>query len=198
VPLYTFGEVKGLLHLRLGVLSLAVALPVRAYTALFHAAAPDWDAVMGVEAARALGGLGALLVVAVAMALRHRKKMPWRAILAAAFEQPGWWSGWYPRRFRRPGDVWHGLPRRIRRFNNAVGLTAALIVFVSVPLAIVLVASQGFAARTGRPSALGAWMESLSAGRSGGGLRRARLQAAGAPGSEFETVMRPASVPRAR
>jgi hypothetical protein len=145
--------------LRLGALCLAAALPVRAYTALFHAAAPDWDAVIGVEAARALLGLGAALVLVVALKWRSRRKMPWRAVLVAAFEQPGWWGTWYPRALRKPGDIWHRLPRRIRRFNTAVGLTAAMFLFVSVPLPILVVAEQGYAARTSRASGLGARVE---------------------------------------
>jgi hypothetical protein len=55
--------------------------------------------------------------------------------------------------------VWHRLPRRIRRFNVAVGLTAGVFLFVSVPLPVLVVATQGYAARTGRPSAFGAVLE---------------------------------------
>ena len=149
-------EVKAL---RLGMLCLVAALPVWAYTELFHAAAPDWDAVTGVETARALGGMGAFLVSLAALTLRHRRKMSWRAMPAAALQQPRWWGSWYPRAFRRPGDVWHRLPRRIRRFNLAVGLTAAVFVLVSVPLAILVVAAQGYEARTGEASSLGTQIE---------------------------------------
>jgi predicted Ser/Thr protein kinase len=153
--------------LRVGILLLAAAVPIRAYTALVHAAAPDWDAVTGIETARALAAIGALMVAGGALALHRSQKTPWPAILASAIRQPGWWSGWYPRSLRRPGDVWHRLPRRIRRFNTAVGLTAALILFVSVPLPIVLVAGQGFSARTGRPSPLGGWMDHVTGTRLG-------------------------------
>lgn len=153
--------------LRVGVLCLVTALPVRAYTALFHAAAPDWDAVVGVEAARALGALGAFLIAVAVLTLRHRKRMPWRAMLAAALQQPSWWGTWYPRTFRRPGDVWHRLPRRIRRFNNGVGLTAVVFLFVSMPLPILVVSAQGYEARTGRPSSLGAQLERATASRAG-------------------------------
>jgi predicted Ser/Thr protein kinase len=153
--------------LRIGILCLVAALPVRAYTVLFQAAAPDWDAVMGVEAARALGALGAFLVAVAVLALGHGKKMPWRAMLAAALQQPGWWGTWYPRAFRRRGDVWHRLPRRIRRFNTAVGLTAIVFLFVSMPLPILLVSAQGFEARMGQPSSLGAQLEKVTASRAG-------------------------------
>jgi len=148
--------------LRLGVLGLVAALPVRLYTALLYGAAPDWDVVTGVELARAFGILGAGLVVVSTLALRYRRRRAWRFVLHAAFEQPRWWGAWYPRAFRRPGDVWHRLPRHIRLFNTAVGLTAAVFLFLSMPLPLLLAAAHGYRGRTGEWSVLGGSLNALA------------------------------------
>ena len=47
---------------------------------------------------------------------------PWRrwgrrATLAAYFRQPPWWGTWWPRRFRRPGDLYDRLPKAVRRLR---------------------------------------------------------------------------------
>jgi len=50
-------------------------------------------------------------------------------IARAAVSHPPWWIGWYPRRWRRPGDVWDRLPaglRRVRSFLLLMGLYGAL------------------------------------------------------------------------
>jgi hypothetical protein len=109
--------------------------------------------------------LGAFLVLVAASGLRHRTKKPWRAVGGALLEQPGWWSAWYPRAFRRSGDVWHRLPRRIRRFHTAVALTAVLFVFVSVPLPLLGLVADACEARTGTRSPLGDVFAHVSASR---------------------------------
>jgi DNA-binding helix-hairpin-helix protein with protein kinase domain len=58
-----------------------------------------------------------------------------RAVAQAAIRAPAWWIGWYPRRWRRPGDVWQRLPRRIRRLRLMVTvlfLLLGLFVFPSL------------------------------------------------------------------
>jgi predicted Ser/Thr protein kinase len=151
--------------MRGGLLCLVAAMPVRLYTALFQAAAPDLDPRIGVESAWALAALGAFVVLVAALGLRHRTKKPWRAVGGALLEQPGWWSAWYPRAFRRSGDVWHRLPRRIRRFHTAVALTAVLFVFVSVPLPLLGLVADACEARTGTRSPLGDVFARVSASR---------------------------------
>jgi hypothetical protein len=148
--------------MRVGLLCLVAAMPVRLYTALFQAAAPDLDPRIGVESAWALAALGAFLVLVAALGLRHRTKKPWRAVGSALLEQPGWWSAWYPRAFRRSGDVWHRLPRRIRLSRTAVALTAVWFLFVSVPLPLVALVAQFYEASAGVRSPVG---ELLARGR---------------------------------
>lgn len=53
------------------------------------------------------------------------RRWGWRATLRAYFRQPSWWKGWWPKAFRRPGDVFDRLPRLIRSMRN---FTAATIV----------------------------------------------------------------------
>ncbi|HEY2943732.1 MAG TPA: serine/threonine-protein kinase [Vicinamibacteria bacterium] len=56
----------------------------------------------------------------------------WRQIGAALMRQPEWWVGlWYPRRFRRAGDVWDRLPRPIRAWRIIVtALIADLVLWL--------------------------------------------------------------------
>jgi hypothetical protein len=37
--------------------------------------------------------------------------------MAAIWREPTWWLSWYPRRGRRPGNVWDRLPPEVRRFR---------------------------------------------------------------------------------
>lgn len=61
-------------------------------------------------------GLIALLgsVLGTAMAL-WRQGSGIHGIIQTAFRQPRWWKFWYPKRFRRPGDVWDRLPAHMWR-----------------------------------------------------------------------------------
>jgi serine/threonine protein kinase len=58
----------------------------------------------------------ALLVVGFVAALVLRSQGSGiHAIFQKALRQPRGWKFWYPRRFRRPGDVWDRLPAHMRR-----------------------------------------------------------------------------------
>jgi hypothetical protein len=46
-----------------------------------------------------------------------RQGLDARTILGKALQQPRWWRPWYPKRFRRRGDVWDRLPVELRRFR---------------------------------------------------------------------------------
>lgn len=75
--------------------------------------------------------LGSVLVyqlpwLSSAVVLARRRGFPWLTIGGAIFRQPaGWPLLWYPRRFRRPWDVWDRLPRPFRVFRGALTLGMA-------------------------------------------------------------------------
>jgi len=62
----------------------------------------------------------------------HRLGRSWRAILRFALYPPKWYLGWWPARWRAPGDIWDHLPRVIRLQKVAVSAQFASIpVFVA-------------------------------------------------------------------
>ena len=70
--------------------------------------------------------LGIVPVAAAGMsALERRGGLSWRAILRFALYPPKWWNGWWPVRWRLPGDVWDRLPPIIRRSKAAVSTATA-------------------------------------------------------------------------
>jgi hypothetical protein len=80
-------------------------------------------------------GLIALLVLGfgAAMALR-RQGSGIHAIFQTALRQPRWWKFWYPRRFRRLGDVWDRLPVYVRRVRLHWALVFGFAWGIYVPL----------------------------------------------------------------
>jgi len=80
-----------------------------------------------------------LLLGGVMSAISERgHSLPWRTILRFALYPPRWWSGWWPERWRMPGDVWERLPQNVRRWRivtsavNAVGLPIAVALFLKM------------------------------------------------------------------
>jgi serine/threonine protein kinase len=57
-----------------------------------------------------------------------------RSILMRALQQPRWWRSWYPRAFRRRGDVWSRLPHELRRFRLYRGLFQIYMFGILIPL----------------------------------------------------------------
>ena len=56
------------------------------------------------------------------------------AIFQTTLRQPRWWKFWYPRRFRRLGDVWDRLPAHMRRFRLHWALVFGFNWGIYVPL----------------------------------------------------------------
>jgi hypothetical protein len=56
-----------------------------------------------------------------------------RATLNAYFRQPSWWTSWWPRRFRRPGDVYDRLPSPVRQMRalNVITIGFVAPIFVN-------------------------------------------------------------------
>jgi len=57
-----------------------------------------------------------------------------RSIFMRALQQPNWWRSWYPRAFRRRGDVWNRLPRELRRFRIYRGAYQTFLLAIFLPL----------------------------------------------------------------
>lgn len=72
----------------------------------FAAALGTWAAV---------AGIASMVGVAVTWILARRGDPATRAMrMRISLRPPRWWSMWWPRRWRRPGDVWDRLPRELR------------------------------------------------------------------------------------
>ena len=81
--------------------------------------------------------IGELLLLSFAAAVPLlRQGFGIRAILQAALRQPRAWRFWYPRQFRRPGDLWDRLPAPIRRVRFHLALFFTCMFGVYFPLAI--------------------------------------------------------------
>jgi hypothetical protein len=54
------------------------------------------------------------------------RRFGWRAALNSFCLKPTWWTGWWPKRFRAPGDVADRLPRDVRIVRNFNSLMTTL------------------------------------------------------------------------
>lgn len=91
---------------------------------------------------------GLIPVAGAAALVRPVRRFGWRTAVTEYFRQPRWWSMWWPRFARRPGDVWHRLPRLLwanRVFNS---LTIPVVIFVYNPILY----GMAYHLRTGDPS----------------------------------------------
>jgi hypothetical protein len=75
-----------------------------------------------------------VILIAGAMIALKRQQLDMRGILQVLLHQPRWWRFWYPKRFRRPGDVWDRLPLRIRRLRVLFALNLCLMLGFFVPV----------------------------------------------------------------
>jgi hypothetical protein len=84
----------------------------------------------------AVMGTGAFVVA-------KRQKLTARSIGRLALLQPRWWRFWYPKRFRRRGDVWDRFPPRVRRMRIQMTVGFFLMMGVALPTQLGLVATGG-------------------------------------------------------
>jgi hypothetical protein len=63
------------------------------------------------------GGVSVTIISIVALVGLRSEGLNKRDIFRKAVQQPRWWRSWYPRSFRRPGDVWNRLPKKLRYFR---------------------------------------------------------------------------------
>jgi len=74
--------------------------------------------------------MGVLAPVGTAWWTRRAHDMPLSRILQLAWRPPRWWQAWWPRAYRRPGDLWDRMPRELKVVRSA-GVVAA---WMGVPL----------------------------------------------------------------
>lgn len=80
-------------------------------------------------------GLSVLFVLGFGAALALRRQGSGiHAIFQTALRQPRWWKFWYPRRFRRLGDVWDRLPVHMRRVRLHFALVFGFAWGIYLPL----------------------------------------------------------------
>jgi len=107
-----------------GVLALALGyLGVVAYASWRYAATPSIALELFGKIAPTIAGLIALLSIGGAVHLRWRGYTGGQ-VLQRIFLEPETWTGWYPARFRRPGNVWRRLPRAVRSLRAAFTVAA--------------------------------------------------------------------------
>jgi hypothetical protein len=127
-------------------LAHAGALPVPADVREALAGQGGFSSTFTAHAA-VIGALNLFLVVMPAGVLLYQ--LPWlasaarqarrrgfsrRQVLGAFLRQPTWWYlFWYPRRFRRAGDVWDRLPLPFRLWRLSMTLIAAAWVLLAPP-----------------------------------------------------------------
>lgn len=128
--------------IRLSVAMAIVALFAAAYFAIFRGAAAGLGLFIGSTIPLVVFGAGGFVVA-------RRQKFTARSIGRLAVLQPRWWRFWYPRRFRRRGDVWDRLPSRVRQLRTQMSVGFFLLIGIAIPTQVGLIATGGpQAART--------------------------------------------------
>jgi serine/threonine protein kinase len=149
--------------LRIGLVGTALALVAVSCVGLSRSTNPGWQPTAALwDTLFAIGGVSLVAVLGGAALLLQDQGMGWREVLHKALEQPRWWRFGYPRRFRRPGDVWDRLPAPIRRFRRLCVLWLLYTALVVLPFLIALTAGDEYYARTGQRTAVGAFALVLS------------------------------------
>ncbi|MGH8526195.1 MAG: hypothetical protein ACREXY_18905, partial [Gammaproteobacteria bacterium] len=122
--------------LRFSVAMAVVTLLAAVYLWIFKGPGAGIGASIGMAIPLAVVGTGAFVVA-------KRQKFTARSIGRLALLQPRWWRFWYPRRFRRRGDVWDRLPPRVRRLRIQTTVGFCLLVGIAVPTQLGLIATGG-------------------------------------------------------
>jgi hypothetical protein len=85
-----------------------------------------------VLAAGTLVSLGVILLPSIS--LGKKAGLTRMRTLQLMFAPPRWWSGWWPKRLRRPDDVWDRLPAEPRALRKAAGIMNLVVFGVATPL----------------------------------------------------------------
>jgi hypothetical protein len=106
------------------------------YFGIFQGPGAAIGASIGFVIPLAVIGTGAFVVA-------KRQKPTTRSIGRLALLQPRAWRFWYPKRFRRRGDVWDRLPMRVRQLRIQMTVAFLLMVGIAVPTQLGLIATGG-------------------------------------------------------
>jgi serine/threonine protein kinase len=118
----------------ISTVALPLALVAFGHLKLFAALNPDFLSA-GRLTGLLIGVVTALVMVSVVTVVRLRfQGLDLKRIMMKALQQPSWSRSWYPRSFRRRGDVWDRLPRRLRQFRTVKGLLLTYMFAVFLPL----------------------------------------------------------------
>ena len=123
------------------LLKISVALAVLAaiavvYISIFKGLVAGMSTAMGMFTAVAIVGTSAFVVA-------RRQKFTARAIGRLALLQPRWWRFWYPKPFRRRGDVWNRLPQPVRRLRIQMTVVFCLLFGIAIPTQLSLLLTSG-------------------------------------------------------
>ncbi len=134
-------------NLRMGILMITLAAPTLLSSTVFAWFYPG----MVRRLAASLAGIvaGFLLMTLVSTVLLLRQGFGLRATVQAALRQPRGWRLWYPKRFRRRGDVYDRLLAPISRVRLHFALLFGFMFGIYFPLLIGLAATQGLEAISG-------------------------------------------------
>jgi hypothetical protein len=120
--------------LRLSATLAPLALLAFGYLTVYSALHPKFR--LPLKGLLIVGGpLVVAMIVAIIATIGLRSHgLDGRSILLKAFQQPRWWRSWYPRAFRRRGDVWDRLPHELRRFRICRGILQIYMLGIFAPL----------------------------------------------------------------
>ena len=120
--------------LKISVMMLAAALVAATYLWIFK------GPIAGMSIVTALA-IPFVFLASGAFAVGKRNKLSTRSIARLVLAQPRWWRFWYPRRFRRRGDVWDRLPSQIRQTRMQMTVVFCLLFGIVLPTQVGLVAT---------------------------------------------------------
>jgi hypothetical protein len=108
----------------------------RLYAGIFLRLNPGSQPVRSLTRMLGVAAIGLVVTVFAAAVALRRQGWDIRAIAQAALRQPRGWRFWYPKPFRRKGDVWDRLPSSIRRLRFHFALFASFTLGIYLPLFI--------------------------------------------------------------
>jgi serine/threonine-protein kinase len=103
--------------LRLGLIFGAISVIVFFYLNMYSSLNPEYQLKFRGIGILVGGSISMTIISIVALVGLRSEGQNKKDIFRRAVQQPRWWRSWYPRSFRRPGDVWSRLPKKLRYFR---------------------------------------------------------------------------------
>jgi serine/threonine-protein kinase len=119
--------------LRLSVIFGVVSVFVSGYITAYSVINPEIHLPVRGTRILLVGAVWVTVIATFASLGLHSQGLHAGDIVRKAFQQPRWWRSWYPRAFRRPGDVWSRLPKELRRFRIYRSLLQTFALMLLVP-----------------------------------------------------------------